>query len=211
MRPGTRKALMVDPSFRSNLREEIIAKAGALIETEGLEAVQARRIAREAGCAVGTVYNLFGDIDGLIVAINATTLDMLGGAISAEAESLHDGTLEQRLSRLAMTYVGFALKQRRRWEAVFKHRLPDGREVPTSYIADQNRLLGVIETVIASHIENPEHLRRVARALFGAVHGIVALALDRRLGDRPQSELEIEIGIIVSLVARGLTRDDGTS
>jgi len=198
---------MTQASFRESLRAEIVAKAGALVEAEGLEAVQARRIARDAGCAVGTIYNLFGDIDGLIIAINATTLEMLGEAISAEAGPLLTLPLQQRLFRLATTYVGFARHHRRRWEAVFKHRLADGREVPSSYVDDQNRLLAVIEAAIAPLIEDNDHRRLVARALFGAVHGIVALALDNRLGGRPASEMDAQIEIIVRLAARGLARE----
>ena len=198
---------MSETGYRDAVRNEIIARAGALIEAEGIAAVQARRIAREAGCSVGTVYNLFGDIDGLVIAVNATTLAMLGAAIHDAAGDLSQLTLEKRLERLATAYADFALSHQRRWEAVFKHRLPDGREVPASYLDDQSRLLAIIETALSDVVfdDGTDH-GLVARALFGAVHGIVALALDNRLGGRSRAELYAQTRFIASLSARGLER-----
>ena len=93
---------MSDMGYRETLRREIVAKAGDLVAEEGLSALQARRIAREAGCAVGTLYNLFGDIDGLVIAVNAQTLAMLGNAIGSAGGTLGDLPLEARLAQLAM-------------------------------------------------------------------------------------------------------------
>jgi AcrR family transcriptional regulator len=199
---------MSETGYRETLRGEIIAKAGALIEGEGLPALQARRIAREAGCAVGTLYNLFGDIDGLVIAVNAETLGMLGTAIGELGGGLEALSLDERLTRLAMAYVDFALSHQRRWEAVFDHRLPPGREAPISYLEDQNRLLGVIEAAIGDWVPEGDGRRGLAaRALFGSVHGIVALALDNRLGGRSHAELQQQVKLIVTLAARGLTSE----
>jgi len=195
---------MADASYREGLRGEIVAKAGVVLEREGLEAVQARRIAREAGCAVGTIYNLFDDIDGLVIAVNATTLALLGAAVGAAGQSLVALPLGARLTGLALAYMQFAVDHQRRWEAVFKHRLPADRAVPSSYLEDQLRLLAVIEAAIADTVADPSQRAATARALFGAVHGIVALALDNRLGGLLKSELETQVRLIVELAARGL-------
>jgi AcrR family transcriptional regulator len=200
------KALPTDTptTYRESLRAAVIAKAGAILAEEGLEAVQARRVAREAGCAVGTLYNLFGDIDGLVLALNAATLAMLGEVVQREGAALAGLPLRDRLAGLALAYVRFALAHQRRWEAVFKHRLPPEREAPSSYLEDQARLIAVIEAAIAREVPEPDRRATTARALFGAVHGIVALALDNRLGGRMRDELELQVGIIVGLTARGL-------
>ena len=198
---------MSETGYRENLRSEVIAKAGALIEREGLSALQARRIAREAGCAVGTLYNLFGDIDGLVIAVNAETLGMLGARVGNVGDELDLLALDERLTRLALAYVDFALSNQRRWDAVFDHRLPPGREAPASYLEDQNRLLGVIEAAIGDWVPEGDGQRGLtARALFGSVHGIVALALDNRLGGRSHAELQQQVRLIVRLAAQGLTR-----
>lgn len=189
---------------RHAAQPRLLARAAAILEQEGLEAVQARRIAAEAECSVGTLYNVFGDIDGLIVAVNAETLAMLGQAVRAGAEATTSEGLGDRMHALAMAYMRFALDNHRRWEAVFKHRMPPGRPVPPSYLEDQERLLTVIEIVLGDVVPDPERRATAARALFGAVHGIVALALDDRLGGQMMRELEVQLAFIVDVAARGL-------
>lgn len=191
-------------STRVAAQPRILARASAILETEGLEAVQARRIAQEAGCSVGTIYNVYGDIDGLIVAINAETLSQLGEVVRASADATSGNSLETAMLALAMAYMRFALENRQRWEAVFKHRFAAGREVPPSYLDDQARLLAVIEGVLRPVIQEPAGRAVAARALFGSVHGIVALALDYRIGGQVMRELEEQLRFIVEVAAHGL-------
>ncbi|MDX2155728.1 MAG: TetR/AcrR family transcriptional regulator [Hyphomicrobiaceae bacterium] len=195
---------MAEPAYRETLRAQSVALAGAILEREGVEAVQARRIAREAGCSVGTLYNLFGDIDGLLIAVNAATLELLGSAVRTEGEALAGEPLDAQLTGLALAYMRFALTHRQRWEAVFKHRMKEGREVPKSYVEDQDRLLGVIASALGGIVPDDTCRMATARGLFGAVHGIVALALDNRLGGRLGEELEAQLRRIVKILASGL-------
>lgn len=185
-------------------QSKLLARAAAILEQEGLDAVQARRVAAEAECSVGTLYNVFGDIDGLILAVNAGTLGKLGEAVRAGADATSGQGLEARMHALAIAYMHFALDNRHRWEAVFKHRLPPGRQVPPSYLEDQSRLIMVIEVVLGDVVPDRGRRATAARALFGAVHGIVALALDDRLGGQMMRELEAQLAIIVEVAARGL-------
>ena len=201
-----------EPKYRDRLREEILVLADRLLETEGLDALQARRIAKAADCSVGTLYNIFDDIDGLIIAANSRTLAAMGQALedalegALEAASGATGLLpvRDRLMTLAIAYMRFALENQSRWEAVFKHRRPAGAEVPPSYLEDQARLLSLIEGAIGGMVAAPEQRAKTGRALFGAVHGIIALALDNRLGGQLFVELEEQVRFIVDIVARGL-------
>ena len=52
-----------------------------------------------------------------------------------------------------------------------------------------------------------EKRAKMARALFGAVHGIVALALDNRLGGRLREEIEEQVRFIVDIAARGIAAE----
>ena len=202
---GEKERQMSEPSYRDRLREEILALAGRLLETEGLDALQARRIAKEADCSVGTIYNIFGDIDGLILAANSRTLTAMGRALTAALDEAKWLPVKDRLMALAIAYMHFALENQPQWEAVFKYRRPPGAETPPAYLDDQARLLALIEGVIGEIVPVTEHRARTARALFGAVHGIVALALDNRLGGRMRAEIEDQVKFIVDIVARGLT------
>ncbi len=199
---------MTGPSYRERLREEILTLTEQILATEGLDAVQARRIAKEADCSVGTIYNIFGDIDGLIVAANGRTLAALGRSLSAALDKTTAMPVRDQLMQLAIAYMQFALENQLPWQAIFKYRWAPGSEIPASYLDEQARLLALIEGVIDRLIPQAEHRAKTARALFGAVHGIVALALDNRLGGRLRQEIEDQVRFIVDIVARGLTQTE---
>lgn len=197
---------MTTSPYRERLRRDIAASAAVLLEAEGFSAIQARRIAQEAGCSVGTIYNLFGDIDGVLIAVNTQTLAMLGDAVGENGSALAGRPLRDRLIGLGLAYTRFATANQRRWEAVFKHQVTAGREVPPSYLADQDRLIAVIETALgpADQLGGLHRRAMLARSLFGAVHGIVALALDNRIGGRIRADLEAHVITILDLAATGL-------
>ena len=62
-------------------REELyvmaLAAAREIAEKDGLRGLKARRISREIGYTVGTLYNVFSNLDDLIIHLNGTTLDAL--------------------------------------------------------------------------------------------------------------------------------------
>ena len=53
-------------------------------------------------------------------------------------------------------------------------------------------------------VSDSQQESNIALALFGAIHGIVALALDNSLGGRFKSELESQISLMVELAADGI-------
>ncbi len=192
------------PPPRDELRRLILARAGAIVAAEGLHAVQARRLAEEGNCSVGTLYNLFQDRDGLILAVNRETLLDMGRPLEAAAVATRGQALEARLLALALAYTSFALSNLNRWLAVFEFRLPDGHELPDDYIEERARLLGLLELTIGADVPDVTERRVAARALFGAAHGILHLAVNNRLSDFDREAVEREIRFIVKAAAAGM-------
>ncbi len=193
-----------DAPFRTRLKLRMLQIAERLLEEEGLPGVQARVIAKEADCAVGTLYNIFNGLDGLIVAANTQTLRAFGRAGEAAMRRTGDRPFGDQLEALALAYLDFAVTHSRRWKAVFDHQMSGGESVPAPYRIDQNRLFALIELPLATIIPDPAERASAARSLFAAVHGIVALALDRKLGPFDAAETERQVRFIVDLMARGL-------
>ena len=156
--------------------------AERIIAGEGLSAVQARRIAQEADCSVGTLYNVFGGLDGLIIAANTRTLMALGEKLGTAVRGTRREALENRLMALALAYRDFAFEQNNRWRALFDHRMEPGKPVPERYRAEQARLFELVEECLDDYIADRAARFSAARALFSGVHGIVSLALDNKLG-----------------------------
>ena len=193
-------------SFRDRQRLKLREVAEGVLASEGLASAQARRIAKDAGCSVGTLYNIYGDIDQLILAANETTLHDLARALGDAARLAGEHDLEARLMALAQAYLSFASANVLRWRAVFEQRLADDYPVPSSYLEDRSRLLALIETELHGAIGEAGARGDAARALFAAVHGIVLLALDLKLGPFDAATCERQIRFVVGNVVRGLGR-----
>ncbi len=192
---------------RQNLRAALIAAAERAIDANGLGGLKARDLAAEAGCAVGAIYNVVADLDDLVFAVNERTLAALEAVLAAV--SLNTGNAEAataQLVRLAHAYLHFAAAQTRRWRAVFDHRLSAGRSVPERYRERQQRLFAFIEQPLDALRPGlaPDALSLLARSLFSAVHGIVALGLEEKLGAISLHDLEQQTAAILSALGKGL-------
>ena len=62
---------------REELANLVVSAAEKLARKEGLRGVAMRRIAAEIGYAPGSIYNAVGDLDRVILRVNARTLERL--------------------------------------------------------------------------------------------------------------------------------------
>jgi AcrR family transcriptional regulator len=197
--------VMAKATPRPELRDAMLAIAEDILEKEGLAAVQARRIATETGCSVGTVYNAFGNIDELILLANARTLQHLGSLLQVAGAGAANQPLEHRLLALALAYLDFAAQHKRRWKAVFEHVMSDSRSVPVWYREGQTTLFGTLAAALPADM-SAEDRALAAQMLFSAAHGIVVLALDRKLADSfDPYQTEQQLRLFVRHAAYGLS------
>lgn len=195
---------MAGPEYRERLKADTIAIARRILATEGLSALQARRVAKEAGCSVGTIYNLYANLDDLIIVANAGTLEDLGAALAAELAATSGQSFAQRLVAIGLTYLRFAVEEENAWRAIFEHHVPNDEVVPSWYRERQAQLFAIVEQLLASAITDPAERTKTARALFAAVHGIVSLALDQKLGTFDHDGTEDQIRFVVGAAATAL-------
>jgi AcrR family transcriptional regulator len=206
------KKSAISEGRRGELRKKLIEAAERQIETHGLSGVKARSLAEAAGCALGAIYNVFPDLDALILAVSARTLARLDAhlapALAAAEERGLDAseTARRGLVDLALAYLDFALAHRASWRALFEHRLPEGREVPEWLLADQLRLFGRVETLLEPLLPQMSASERAltARSLFSAVHGLVLLGLEEKLTTMPLGVLLDQLARLVRAMIRGL-------
>ncbi|MFT6292796.1 MAG: AcrR family transcriptional regulator [Ilumatobacter sp.] len=67
-------------------RGDVISAAGLLIAESGVEGLTMRKLAERAGVAVATLYNQFGDRDGVLVAFVGSGLDQLEIELDAQRD-----------------------------------------------------------------------------------------------------------------------------
>ena len=190
------------------LRESLVDAAERTIAERGLAALKARDLAREAGCAIGTIYNVFEHLDELILCVGMRTMAMLDAALGVVRSASPDGSTEEAvddLGRLALAYLDFAATHTIRWRALFEHRMSEARPLPDWFVERQHQLFTQVERPLGALLPELEHdaRRTLARTVFSAVHGIVALGLDEKLVSLPLPALRNQLAATVRAIATG--------
>lgn len=140
----------------------------------GFSAFSARHVARAVGYSVGTIYNVFPNLDHLLVAVNTRTFELWADYLRKALD--HAGG--DRIGILIRGYFNFAAEHRNLWMAIYDHRLPAGVPMPEP---DQQRRAALTEIVvreIAAVVPAGADAEALARSLIATVHGHCAFALN---------------------------------
>lgn len=190
---------------RARLRERLIAEAWSLLSTEGLQAMQARRVAQAAGCSVGAIYNVFPDLDELILHANAITVRQLGEAAAAVGGSIDPKLgVGARVRRLAQVYVTFAFDNEMAWRSLFEYRATYRKPYPDWYRESQVAAFSDLGGgLLGRPVDSPESLDLV-ETLWAAVHGVVSVAMDARFREVSRPQVEQQMRLLTDLLASGV-------
>ncbi len=203
------------------IRQKMIANTLAHMDSDGLSGVKARTVAKEAGVSVGTVYNLFGSIDGLIQETNTLILEnfaaeALGKIAPLDEERqkrLENGeitpaqALEERLLSMADIYMDFVERNEKRWAAMLSYN--QGRAVDilsNDYDRLQAELFSFLgKSLLGTRLGDDEPTRAMtSRMLWSAVHGIVVLNYIGQVSDESRAYTWQQIETFVSTFVRGV-------
>jgi AcrR family transcriptional regulator len=161
---------------RIELEELIVGEGHRLMAEVGFAAFSAREVAKRIGYSIGTLYNVFGTYDQLILAINSRTFSLWTEHLRA---GLQDATSD-RIAILVNSYFSFARANRNLWMAIYDHRLPAGMEIPENDAATRAELTEIVVDEVSARL--PEKARplapRLARSLIATVHGHCTFALN---------------------------------
>jgi AcrR family transcriptional regulator len=158
---------------RTELRQMILDAATGLIDREGPAGLSARAVARKIGYSVGTIYNLFDDLDDLVWQINGRTLDSLQANLAASSTG---SGAEQRVRRLAQAYLDYVTTYPKRWALVLENR-SSGAAPPRWYSERIHGLFELAEAALADYFppDADEARRKSAHVLWAGLTGIALL------------------------------------
>ncbi|MCE8534744.1 TetR/AcrR family transcriptional regulator [Ruegeria pomeroyi] len=156
----------------ANIRETTVPVAERIVLEEGIDALNARRLAREIGVSVGSLYNAFGDLDAVLRAVIEQSALMLSRTLHAAIEQPAPDA-RTRVVRLGEAYLDFAIAEPQRWWLLFEYKSntpPDDKA--------QEFQIGLLEMLVDAAGGNPksEQQRQVFLLLWASVHGLVTLA-----------------------------------
>jgi AcrR family transcriptional regulator len=157
------------------IRAMVLNAAEAIVIKEGYSALKMRRIAKEIGYTVGSIYMVFTNMADLIMHIKARTLD----GIAAQLQQVQDCAPEQCIAELARIYLRYASQNFNRWSMIFEYRLPQDAEIPEWYQEKADNVFSRVEAQFAKLAPqcSAQQSKQAARALWSGVHGICILSL----------------------------------
>ncbi|WP_108819297.1 TetR/AcrR family transcriptional regulator [Pseudovibrio sp. Alg231-02] len=191
---------------KAAMREKLLSITRQHVVQHGLANIRARDITAEAGCALGSLYTAFDDLDDLIIQVNSQTLQELGERITQSVQA--KDTPADVLVTAAVAYMEFAYENRNLWEALFDHKMKEGIPVPEWHLQEHLVLfkniaepLGVLRSDLP-----PEELATQAKTLFAAIHGNVLLSVQGRFIAVEKEALKLQIVNLTQIIIKGMTR-----
>ncbi len=172
------------------------------ISANGLISLKIRDIAAAADCSVGSIYNEFGDFDGLILTVNRETVQRLDTLLSA----VPDRDPVEQLFGLADTYLSFATEHANLLRSLFEHRMENDRPFPDDLLQMVMRTFALMHAPMVRLLpdRDPAEVALLARMMFSAVHGIISLGLEERLVAVPPNSLRFQVAQFVETHLTGM-------
>ncbi|CAA2137317.1 TetR/AcrR family transcriptional regulator [Hyphomicrobium sp. ghe19] len=157
------------------LRQLILDASQTIVERNGITGLSAREIARMIGYSPGTLYNIFENLDDVLLTLQ---VQLMGRTLEHMKRVPLGQDREKNVQALAHGYVDFALVNRRMWNLFLAHSLPPGTSVPVLLHDYTNSLIDILKDQLASIVPDasPDSLDAMARTLWAGLNGITAIA-----------------------------------
>ena len=154
---------------RPELSELILSEAQRHMGEVGFARFSSREVAKRIGYSVGTIYNVFPNLDALIVAVNTRTFEVW----HRHVRSVLDADPADRIAAMVSAYFDFASTNPELWHALYAHRLAPG----SSLSAEDQEIRGRLTSLIADEVSSVlpglarDEVIGLTRSLIAVVHG----------------------------------------
>lgn len=168
-----------DNYHHGQLREGLLAAALELLDSEGVDAVTVRAVARAAGVAHSAPANHFKDRRALLTGLAVEIFK----ARAEEAVALfNDGSSapKERIKRFAHEWLGFGLAFPHRYRLIWRRDCLDPEDITLN--AEMDRIYDPLVTLFnEAGGQNGVSPQSQAIALWSLLHGYISMRLDGNL------------------------------
>lgn len=160
---------------RAELEDLIVSEGHRQMEAVGFARFSAREVAKQIGYSIGTLYNVFGSYDRLLLAINARTIRQWQVHLRDQLAACGG----DRIECLVRSYFGFARDHRHAWAAIYDHRLPPDQPIPDWYAEALAALIAIVDAEVAAALpaSKQQDARALTPSLLAVVHGHCVLSM----------------------------------
>ncbi len=165
---------------RAEIRAASLMIGAKIISLQGYREFSVRKVAREIGYTVGSLYNVFTDQYDFLLQINANSLEKLYSNINEQLKIKEPSGID-RLRVIAYSYFEFASNNYNLWCLLFDSNVVSMDETPQWYTDIVNKLFVIVEDQIVLANYNIKNVRQSICTLWSGVHGICSLYLSGKL------------------------------
>jgi len=193
---------------RLETRDKILEAAREMFATQGIEATTMRAIAQRIEYTPTAIYHHFKDKDALITELCHSDFAALGRQFT-QMERIDDPV--ERLRRIGMAYVEFAIAKPHHYQIMFMTRTPAHEHPEKNPEEDAyGFLLATVEEGIAAGRFRPELTdpHELAQMTWSSVHGIISLQIAKCHDPWVEwRDLRRTAAQIIDTLVRGILRD----
>ncbi len=164
------------------LRKQVFESALRIVESQGIEELNARKLAEQSSCALGSIYNAFGNLDELRFHINATILSRLYERLHQTAERgiSRDASLLALFKEMGISYVEFAKSNPLLWKTLFEYA--PSVSAPDWYAKRAGEgIYQLCQRLSIAYGIPEEKAKRLIGFFWSSIHGICAILLNRKM------------------------------
>lgn len=164
---------------RSDLPELVLDSAERAAVSEGLRGIGMRRIAQEVGVVPGSIYNVVGDIDDIIVRLKVRILRHLREHMRGVIDPQSDASAN--VLALTDAYLDFVWSNPRLWTVITEHSFSEEPPMSDRYGMELMHTLGVVDEAVKPLIPEAKEREQVVVTLWAALHGLASHAISGKL------------------------------
>ncbi len=177
-----------------------------IITQQGLAQLSARKVAKQMGYTVGTLYLVFKNFHDLVSQANAMTLDEL----YRHSLNYSQHAIENKVLQISLGYLQYALDNPNRWRAIFEYQMPEQEQWIPEYAEKVQKLFALVESLLVVQCPSlpSDSVHLTAHALWSGVHGICVLALTGKLQGIELEQVPDLVSLLVNNCLLGLQQQD---
>lgn len=162
------------------LQQMIIDAAFDLLREHGVANVSTRKIAKQIGYTVGTLYIIFKNQEELYLYINSRTIDLFCEHLNND---LANCPKESILKQMALSYYAFATNNFNLWQMLFEYTFSKECEMPQWYVKKIHQIDELIIKyfkILYPELDDAQLMLKIS-TFSAAVHGLVSLDIRGKL------------------------------
>ena len=160
---------------KEELKHLMISAAKQIIAEHGLSQLSARQLASKLGYTAGTIYNIFDNLNEIILHIEAEVL----ADLEKEFLSLQgDLSPVQQLNNFVNCYMKFISENLHLWHLLCERHTDNEVSLPDWYTDKLYRLILILENMMRPLFsgEDEHKCQIAARTFWASIHGIVTMS-----------------------------------